>query len=430
MLNKAKLITLPPGTKIPDHLAIIPDGNRRWARARGLPTLEGHRAGFNRGIELGRAARQMGIHTVSLWGFSTENWDRTKEEIDYLMKLYSKMVDDFLSDAKREEVKIVHLGRKDRIPKFLVKKIEEAEEKTVMYEKHIANICIDYGGKDDIVRAVQRMIDDHINSNEVDQKLFDAYLDTADQPYPYVDLMIRTSGEQRTSGLLLWQAAYAEMYWENDHFPDFTPEKLKGAVLDYNRRRRRFGGNDTVSHFTFDPQVVAKLELDWRYALALGENERFRDLVGRYLKEHYGLSRELAGQAGRHLSEALLHGEKQEWPKAKEALLGLYIILKKTLGLAFEPDLVAAIEINLWRSNGNAEKSENIVEVEKCLRELYAEMFRVSDLQATKAAHLSALATAERDMALKRSGSESTLHWDRSRHYTELFYKALKDRIA
>lgn len=115
-------VTLPKGTKVPDHIAIIPDGNRRWARARGLNTLEGHKKGFDRAVELSRAARELGVHTVTLWGFSTENWDRTPQEINYLMKLYEKLVDDYLKEAKKDKVKIVHLGRKDRIPQTLLKK--------------------------------------------------------------------------------------------------------------------------------------------------------------------------------------------------------------------------------------------------------------------------------------------------------------------
>ncbi|MBI3443601.1 di-trans,poly-cis-decaprenylcistransferase [Candidatus Woesebacteria bacterium] len=429
MAHKYK-IQLPSDTKVPDHLAIIPDGNRRWARARGLHTLEGHRVGFNRGLEVGRAARAVGIHTVTLWGFSTENWDRTEEEINYLMKLYKKLVNDYLKDAIKEGIKIVHLGKKDKIPKFLLEKIVEAEEKTCNNDKYIANIAIDYGGHDDILRAVKRIISDRVDPNKINEKVLSQYLDTHSQPYPYVDLMIRTSGEQRTSGLLLWQSAYAEYYWENDHFPDFTPQKLEAAILDYSRRRRRFGGNDAVVHFNFKPEVVAKLELGWRHALAMGEGEKFRDLVIRYVKEHYGLSKELAKVAGLNLSQALIHGKSQNWEEAKKALISLYGIVKKTLGLAFEPDLVAGIEVNLWRNNGEAEKTENGLKLEETLRTLYAETFRISDLQVTKAAHLSALATAERDLAEKESGPEAHRHWKRAHWYTELFYRALKDRIA
>ena len=221
-MPKTKKTILPRGTKVPDHLGIIPDGNRRWARARGLFTFEGHKKGFERAVQLSRAARDWGIHTVTLWGFSTENWDRTKKEIDYLMKLYERMIDSYLKEADKDGVRIVHLGKKDRIPKFLLKKILHAEETTKNNKKHIMNIAIDYGGQDDIIRAVQKMVKDGVKAGKVNKKLFEKYLDTKNQPYPYIDLIIRTSGEQRTSGFMLWQSAYAETYWTDFHFPDFT----------------------------------------------------------------------------------------------------------------------------------------------------------------------------------------------------------------
>ena len=211
--------TLPKDTVVPNHIAIIPDGNRRWARARGLNTLQGHKKGFDTAVEVCRSARSWGIHTVTLWGFSTENWDRTAEEIGYLMKLYSRMIDQYLADAKKDYVKIVHLGRKDRLPEFLLSKIAKAEKETKDNKKYIMNIAIDYGGHDEIVRAVQKMVVDKVPAGGIDKKLFETYLDTKGQPYPYVDLLIRSSGEQRTSGFLLWQMEYAEMYWEQDHFP-------------------------------------------------------------------------------------------------------------------------------------------------------------------------------------------------------------------
>src|SRR3989344_5077472 len=275
--KKETKLTLPKGTKIPNHIALIPDGNRRWARARGMYTLEGHKAGFDRAIELARTARSWGVHTVTLWGFSTENWDRSLEEINYLMKLYSKLIDDYMKDAMKENVRIIHLGRKDRLPKFLVKKIIEAEEKTKNNKKYIGNVALDYGGHDDIIRATKRMIDDGVASNEVSKALFETYLDTHDQPYPYVDLLIRTSAEQRTSGLLLWQMEYAEMYWEQDHFPDLSPEKLRHAIIDYSRRRRRFGGNDREEHFRFKPEAVARLEVNWWRLKKIPEGTKFRD---------------------------------------------------------------------------------------------------------------------------------------------------------
>lgn len=253
-------LTLPPNTKIPHHLAIIPDGNRRWARARGLPAFEGHRQGFARVVPLVRAARDFGVHTLTLWAFSTENWNRSPEEINYLMKLYESLIEDNLAEAKKEQARIYHLGRKDRLPTTLRQKIEKAENETRAYQKHVLNVALDYGGQDELLRATEKIIKaaqkgeltvaqlrqiDRGQINEQPYYFYRFFLDTKDQPYPYPDLIIRTSGEQRLSGLMSWQSAYAELYFEKDHFPDFTPEKLRAAILDYSQRERRFGGNNT-----------------------------------------------------------------------------------------------------------------------------------------------------------------------------------------
>lgn len=251
-------LTLPEGTNIPNHVAIIPDGNRRWARAHGLPAFEGHRRGFDIAPTIARAARKFGIHTFTVWAFSTENWNRSQEEVSFLMKLYEKFIDQHLKEAQKEDTKIIHLGRKDRIPVVLRKKIENAEETTKDNKKYILNVALDYGGHDEILRAVDKIVKDiqqgKLTPEELHKKIgkynekypyyyFKHYLDTEDQPYPYPDLTIRTSGEKRISGLLCWQIAYTEFYWEPDHFPDFTPEKLRTAVIDYSYRHRRFGGN-------------------------------------------------------------------------------------------------------------------------------------------------------------------------------------------
>lgn len=409
MSKKDSPITLPPGTKVPDHVAIVMDGNRRWARARGLDTLEGHKAGFDRAVVIARSAREMGIHTISLWGFSTENWDRGARELGYLMKLYSLMLKRYLKEAMDEKVRIIHLGRKDRLPKSLVAKIGEAERKTAHFEKHILNICLDAGGRDDIVRAVNKYIASG-DKRAMDEKIMMEYLDTAGQPYPYVDLFIRTSGEQRTSGFMLWQAAYAEDYWELDHLPDFTPEKFAEAVLDYSRRRRRFGGNDVEEHFKYDPAMVAALEVQWRHKLTMGGDERFRDLVIRYVREHYGLSKELAKEAGINMAKALVYGKEENWDEAKKALEGMYGIVQKTLKLTFEPEVIAKFEVNLWKAG----------EDEAGLRRFLAEKFRFSDFQAAKSAHLALLANTE----------VGKKNWDKARRYMEMFYRALKERIA
>jgi len=230
---------LPEDVVVPHHVAIIPDGNRRWARERGLPTLEGHRRGFTITPKLVRAARQLGIHTLTIWAFSTENWNRSEKEVKYLMKMYEWFIDKHLREAEKEGARVYHLGRKDRIPTGLAKKLAEAEERTRQNEKYVLNIALDYGGHDEILRAIGRMN----GEKKLTEDKFADYLDTAGQPYPDPDLVIRTSGEQRTSGLFSWQAAYAEFYFEPGHFPDFSPKKLREAIIDYGQRGRRFGGN-------------------------------------------------------------------------------------------------------------------------------------------------------------------------------------------
>ena len=239
---------------IPNHIVIIPDGNRRWARSKGLPTFEGHRKGFDAANADIRKARELGIHTLTLWGFSTENWNRSKEEIDYLMKLFETNIEKNLKEAKKNEARIYHLGRKDRLPKPLLDKIAKAEEETKDFNKHVLNIGLDYGGHDEILRAIEKVIKEKLKSEDIRKetgRLYDKYpyyafknyLDTKDQPYPYPDLVIRTSGEQRLSGFMSWQMAYSEIYFAQVHMPDFGPEELVKAIEDFSSRNRTFGGN-------------------------------------------------------------------------------------------------------------------------------------------------------------------------------------------
>lgn len=399
-MGKRDKITLPEGTKVPDHIVLMPDGDRRWARARGLSPSEGHKAGMENMIRLSRAARDWGIHTVSAWGLSTENWlERPKEETDFLMKGIVNYLDRYLEEMNRDGVRIVHLGRKDRLPGFLLKKIAEVEEITRKNRKHVFNIGLDYNGWDEMVRATQKIVEEGIPAEKIDRKVLDMHMDTASQPYPYIDLYIRTSGEQRTSGFMMWQADYAEFYWEPEYFPAFSTEKLKDAILDYSRRRRRFGGNDAVEHFKFDPKLVARLEMDFRRDLTA-------EKVAKYVKEQYGMTKELAKEAGWHLAKALKNRELKEWEAAKGNLKQLYELVRKNVGLALEPEVLANIEVNFWK-----DKSE------EGMKELLAEKFRFSTFQAAKSAHLAVLAEREIDPK-KQKG------------YLEMFYKALKERVA
>ncbi len=425
-MSESKIL-LPKDTVVPNHIAIIPDGNRRWARARGLNTLQGHKKGFDTAVEICRSARSWGIHTITLWGFSTENWDRTVEEIGYLMKLYSRMIDQYLVDAKKDSVKIVHLGRKDRLPKFLLSKIAKAEKETKDNKKYIMNIAIDYGGHDEIIRAVQKMVIDKVPAGKIDKKLFETYLDTKGQPYPYVDLMIRTSGEQRTSGMLLWQSPYTEYYFENDHFPDFGPEKLKEAVLDFSRRRRRFGGNDAEEHLKFNPEIAAKLELSWWRLKNIPEGVRIRDYAMKHIKEQYGLSKTLALQAAKLLIEAFVFEKASKFTEAKGKMKRFYQLVKNELKLAFEPELVASLEVKMNRELAGKDSVESSFEAEQTAKELYAEVYRISLFQAAKAAHLRILAAVERNLAEAGMGEA---HWAKAEDYLQKYYRALKERVA
>jgi len=226
---------------IPNHIAIIPDGNRRWAKEHGFPSLEGHRRGFDVAIKIGKKIRSLGIHTMTMWAFSTENWNRTEEEVSYLMKMYEKFIEKNLKEALKEKIRIVHLGRKDRISKKLLERIQNSEEKTKDFKDYILNIALDYGGRDEVVRAINKMSNVKCQMSNVSEEDFNQFLDTANQPYPNPDLIIRTSGEERTSGLMIWQAAYAEYIFFKKHFPDLNDEDIEKAVEEYSQRQRRFG---------------------------------------------------------------------------------------------------------------------------------------------------------------------------------------------
>jgi undecaprenyl diphosphate synthase len=175
---------------------------------------------------------------MTIWAFSTENWNRSKEEVSYLMKMYETFIERNLKEAMKEKIRIIHLGRKDRISKKLLEKLQNSEEKTKDFKNYILNIAIDYGGRNEVTRGINKAIKQKANITEEN---FDKFLDTNNQPYPNPDLIIRTSGEQRTSGLMIWQAAYAEYIFLKKQFPDLKDEDLEIAVDEYSQRQRRFG---------------------------------------------------------------------------------------------------------------------------------------------------------------------------------------------
>jgi undecaprenyl diphosphate synthase len=226
---------------IPKHIAIIADGNRRWARERNLPTFEGHRKGFENIKALSKKAKQLGIQIITFWVFSTENWKRAEDEVGYLMKLAEKVIDVQIREAIQEETRIVHIGRKDRLPEQLRKKIEKAEDETKQFTKYYFVMALDYGGRDEITRAVQKVIDEKKENSPITDLDITNHLDTSVLPQSEPDLIIRTSGESRLSGFMTWQSAYSEYLFSPLYFPEFGPDALEKAIVEYGDRKRRFG---------------------------------------------------------------------------------------------------------------------------------------------------------------------------------------------
>ena len=228
-------------SNLPIHVAIIPDGNRRWAKEHNLPTFEGHRRGYNVANKIAKHAHKMGIPILTYWAFSTENWLRIKEEVGYLMKLFEKGINQHLKEALVDQVRIIHIGRKDHISSSLRTKIEEAEKKTAHFNKYFLVIALDYGGRDEIERAIKKLSIFNNQSSIKDKQNMNNYLDTKDLPQQEPDLIIRTGGEKRTSGFMLWQSEYSEYEFVDKLFPDFTIDDFEKAIKDYQERKRRFG---------------------------------------------------------------------------------------------------------------------------------------------------------------------------------------------
>jgi len=225
--------------EIPSHLGIIIDGNRRWARERGLPTFEGHRRGLERIKELINWAKKRGVKILTFFVFSTENWKRSKREVDYLMKLLQKGLDDFKKNLKRinqEGIKIKVIGQKEQLPKNLQKTIEEVEGLTKNNKEMVLNFALSYGGRAEIVQAIKNIIKKKIPPEKINEETIKENLWTSD-----VDLIIRTGKEQRISNFLIWQAAYSELYFSPKYWPDFTEKDLDEALQDFSHRQRRFG---------------------------------------------------------------------------------------------------------------------------------------------------------------------------------------------
>ncbi|MGN0141307.1 MAG: isoprenyl transferase [Roseburia sp.] len=229
--------------KIPQHVAIILDGNGRWAKSKGMPRNYGHTVGAKNVETICRAAHEMGIRYLTLYAFSTENWNRPESEVQALMKLLESYLKNCTKTAAKNNMRVRVIGDRSRLTEQFQKQIAELEETSAGYDGLNLQIAINYGSRDEMIRGMRRMCQDVVGGKhsveEIDEELFEKYLDTADIPDP--DLLIRTSGEQRLSNYLLWQLAYSEFYFTEVPWPDFDKKELEKAVEAYNSRDRRFG---------------------------------------------------------------------------------------------------------------------------------------------------------------------------------------------
>jgi undecaprenyl diphosphate synthase len=238
-------------SQIPTHVAIIMDGNGRWAIARGLPRLAGHRAGTENLRHIITACVEIGIKYLTIYAFSTENWGRPREEVDGLLHILEDVIDKELAELNKEGVQLHHIGRLERLDPKLQQKVLAAIDLTRNNNRLVLNVAFNYGGRDEIICAIQRIIKDGVKAEDVNSTLVSRYMFTSGVPDP--DLIIRTSGELRVSNFLIWQGAYSEWYVTSVFWPDFNKEELQKALDTFAKRDRRYGGlsstvEDNPSH--------------------------------------------------------------------------------------------------------------------------------------------------------------------------------------
>jgi undecaprenyl diphosphate synthase len=221
------------------HLAMIMDGNRRWAKERGMPGIKGHQTGYDTLKNIGDACLARGIQVFSVFAFSTENWKRTEEEVGFLMDLLERALRSELAEFKRKGVRIRVLGRREGLRPSVLQAIEAAEHETAENDKLTFCICFNYGGRTEIVDACRKLVVAGVPVEQIDEAAIQRNLYWGDMPDP--DLIIRTSGEERISGFLLWQAAYSELYWTEKQWPDFDEVELDKALANFAERQRRYG---------------------------------------------------------------------------------------------------------------------------------------------------------------------------------------------
>ncbi|HOJ16755.1 MAG: polyprenyl diphosphate synthase [Caldisericia bacterium] len=227
-------------SSIPRHVAIIMDGNGRWAEAHGLPRIEGHRSSRKAIKDAVIAAAENNIEVLSLFAFSTENWKRPHKEIMQLFRIFTNIIREELPELKERNVRVIYSGDLSKFPKYLKNILNTTENETKNNSGLILNICLDYSGKSEILKAIKKILNSKLKTTDIDENIFESFLDTAG--LPPVDLLIRTSGEQRISNFMLWQIAYAELYFTNTLWPDFSKDEFIKALQEYQKRDRRFGG--------------------------------------------------------------------------------------------------------------------------------------------------------------------------------------------
>ncbi len=229
---------------VPEHIAIILDGNGRWAKSKGMPRTYGHTIGAKNVETISRVAYNMGVKYLTMYAFSTENWSRPDDEVSALMKLLSEYIKTCMRTAKKDNLRVRFIGDRSRLDSSLQEAIIKLEEYSSQFTGLTLTIAINYGSRDEMIRATRQIAEEvekgTIAPSAITEDVFSSYLDTADIPDP--DLMIRTSGEQRLSNYLLWQLAYAEFYFTPVPWPEFNEAQLKKAIEEYNKRNRRFGG--------------------------------------------------------------------------------------------------------------------------------------------------------------------------------------------
>ena len=234
------LISPLSGGRVPRHVAVIMDGNGRWATQRGLRRAAGHRAGVENIRRVVERFADHGVQHLTVYAFSTENWKRPQPEVRALIRLLRYFIKRELENLHRNGVRLQMLGHMETLPDWLQRQVQDAIELTRGNERLVLNICFSYGGRDDIITAVRAAMRSELSPEDVTEETFSTFLATGDQPDP--DLLIRTAGDQRISNFLLWQCAYAELYFTDTFWPDFGREDIDMALAEYGRRKRKFGG--------------------------------------------------------------------------------------------------------------------------------------------------------------------------------------------